>query len=431
MKIFKGTMVHTPAKERFEVFENQYVIVSDEGYVEDITGEVPKELKNVTVDYTDKLIIPAYTDLHLHPFQYPLVGHGYDKELLEWCWRYCSPAEALSLEEEMEKKVCRAVIHDLWKYGSLHSVHFPSGLERNTDTLMAMLQKTGMYAYAGKSQSDLPLFSEKAEETRKQSMESALRLAEKYKDSERVRYIFTSGWSLDTSDELMREMREAALAYNAPFQAHLDENRTEVAWSLQRRPDCSSYSQTYVNCNVFGNDIKTVMEHCVHTTEEEIALLRDRGVYVAHCIHSNLDIMSGVMQLRRYLDEGIRVGIGSDISAGHTLNLADCMRAAVQASKMLALKQDCRPVTISEAFYLATMGGGEFFGRVGCFRKGYQFDALVIDDSGLRLPVSRNPEQRIERYLYCGDDRQIMARYVRGEEIKEPYAGKDGEMYEI
>lgn len=431
MKIFKGNIVHTPTKERFELFENQYIIVSDEGCVEGIAAEVPEEYGDFIVDYTDKIIIPAYTDLHLHPFQYPLIGNGYDKELIDWCFRYCSPTEALSIDEEIEKKVCRAVIHDLWKYGSLHSVHFPSGVERNADTLMEMLQKTGMYAYAGKSQSDLPLFEETAEETKEQSMKSALRLAEKYKDSERVKYIFTSGWSLDTSDALMREMREAALAYQAPFQAHMDENRTEVKWSLQRHPDCANYAETYVKNGVFGDDIKTVMEHCVHTTEEEIALLRDRGVYVAHCIHSNLDIMSGVMQLRRYLDEGIRVGLGSDIAAGHTMNIADCMRAAVQASKMLSLKTGCRPVTISEAFYLATKGGGEFFGKTGCFLTGYQFDALVIDDSELSLPVSRSLEQRIERYLYCGDDRQITARYVKGEEVEEPYAGKDGNAYEI
>lgn len=220
MKILKGNIVHTPTKDAFELYENQYIMVSDDGLVEGISRTIPEEHKDNVIDFTDKLIIPAYTDLHLHPFQYPLVGSGYDRELLQWCWKYCGPAEALSLEAGFEKRTCMAVIHDLWKYGSLHSVHFPTQVERNTDTLMELFTQTGMYCFAGKSQDDLPLFEEEAEETKEESMKAALRLAEKYKDSPRVKYIFTVGWSLDASEEMMREIREAARCMKVPFQAH-------------------------------------------------------------------------------------------------------------------------------------------------------------------------------------------------------------------
>lgn len=98
MKILKGNIVHTPTKDAFELYENQYIMVSDDGLVEGISRTITEEHKDNIIDFTDKLIIPAYTDLHLHPFQYPLVGSGYDRELLQWCWKYCGPAEALSLE---------------------------------------------------------------------------------------------------------------------------------------------------------------------------------------------------------------------------------------------------------------------------------------------------------------------------------------------
>lgn len=421
MKIFKGNIVHTPSKSAFEIYENHYIVVTDDGYVEEIRKDIPEGYEGRIVDFQDKIIIPAYTDLHLHPFQYPLVGNGYDKELLSWAREYCGPAEMLSENETIAATTAMAVIHDLWKYGSLHSVHFPTLLGKNTEVLMDLFQQTGMYCYAGKSQDDLPLFGEFQEETLEESMEESVRLAKKYKDSERVKYIFTVGWSLDASDELLKKIREVALEYNAPFQSHLDENKTEIKWVMQRHPDCKNYSETYEKCGVFGKDIKTNMAHCIHTTEDEIDMLRDNGVYVAHCVHSNLDIMSGIMPLRRYLDEGIHVGIGSDISAGHTLNIIDCLRTTIQASKMLAVSKDIKPITIEEGFYIATKGGGEFFGKVGSFEKGYQFDALIIDDSALDLPVKRTIKQRMERYLYLGDDRQIAARYVRGEEIKEPF----------
>lgn len=421
MKIFKGNIVHTPSKTTFEIYENQYIVVTDDGYVEEIRKEIPSEYGEKVIDFGDKIIIPAYTDLHLHPFQYPLVGNGYDKELLNWCREYCGPTELLSEDETIARKVSMSVIRDLWKYGSLHSVHFPTLSGKNTEILLDLFKQTGMYCYAGKSQDDLPLFNDLPDETLEESMIEAIRLAEKYKNEERVKYIFTVGWSLDASDKLLKKIREAALKYNAPFQSHMDENRTEVKWVLQRHPECKNYGETYEKCGVLGKDIKTNMAHCIYTTEEEIDMLRDNEVYVAHCVHSNLDIMSGIMPLRRYLDEGIKVGIGSDISAGHTLNIIDCLRTTIQASKMLSVSKDTEPITIEEAFYLATKGGGEFFGKVGSFEKGYQFDALIIDDSTLDLPVSRNMKQRMERYLYLGDDRQIVSRIIRGEEIKEPF----------
>lgn len=171
---------------------------------------------------------------------------------------------------------------------------------------------------------------------------------------------------------------------------------------------------------MFGNGIKTIMAHCIHTTEDEIQLLRDSDIYVAHCVHSNFDLASGIMPLRRYLDEGIKVGLGSDISGGHTMNMMDIMRTTIEASKYYFVKEGKKPVTISEAFYLATKGGGSFFGKVGSFEPGYTFDALVVDDDA--FPDMRNVSitERIERFIYNGDDRQIKIRFCDGAELAKP-----------
>lgn len=72
----------------------------------------------------------------------------------------------------------------------------------------------------------------------------------------------------------------------------------------------------------------------------------------------------------------------------------------------------------SEAFYLATKGGGSFFGNVGSFEKGYDFDALVIDDNDLNHD-NYTLEERLERFIYIGDDRNILHRYVCGNLIDE------------
>lgn len=420
-KIIKGTYIYTSDRTHFDIVHDGYAKIDTDGRIQELTDIVPeKELQSGMwqfMDYTGRLIIPAFTDLHLHPFQYPLVGNGYDKELLQWCRIYCGPVEELSREPRFARITCKRVMEELKRWGSLHSVMFPTTDYDNIVTLFDEAERSELYVYAGKSQDDMPLFDRKACETTEESMMLAKKLAETYGKSGKVKYMFVTGWSLDASDKLLTEMGQAAREYGMGFHSHLCENRTEVKWVLQRHPDCETYSDTYNNNYVFGQDVKTVMAHCIHTQEHEIGLLRDNGVYVAHCPHSNFNLASGVMRLRRYLDEGIKVGLGSDISAGHTLNMFDIMRSAIEASKIYYVAENIAPVTVSETFYLATKGGGTFFGRRGSFEKGWHFDALVLDDEEWQRVHPVTDEERIQRMIYRGDDRNIVNRYLDGEEI--------------
>jgi guanine deaminase len=78
-----------------------------------------------------------------------------------------------------------------------------------------------------------------------------------------------------------------------------------------------------------------------------------------------------------------------------------------------------RFLTLSEAFWIATKSAGSFFGKVGSFEPGYEFDALVIDDAVL-YPDEYSLQERLERFIYVGDDRQIIHRFCRGEVVREP-----------
>ena len=87
-----------------------------------------------------------------------------------------------------------------------------------------------------------------------------------------------------------------------------------------------------------------------------------------------------------------------------------CKLEAVKCKKKIHLKEN--------AFYLATKGGGEFFGKVGSFEKGYEFDAVIIDDSVLPHPQELNIRQRVERSVYLSADLlSINAKFVKGKKI--------------
>ena len=69
---------------------------------------------------------------------------------------------------------------------------------------------------------------------------------------------------------------------------------------------------------------------------------------------------------------------------------------------------------------MATKGGGKFFGKVGSFEEGYEFDAFIIDDSNLSIFKPLSIEERLQKFIYTGDDRNIKERYVAGKKIEEP-----------
>ena len=161
------------------------------------------------------------------------------------------------------------------------------------------------------------------------------------------------------------------------------------------------------------------MAHCVHSTDEEIQMIKDQGVYVAHCPESNTDIASGIAPVRRYLDMGLHVGLGTDVAGGFSLSMFRAMADAIQVSKLRwrLMDQTQAPVTLEEAFYMATIGGGSFFGKVGTFEKGYEFDAMILDDSNIRHPQEISTRDRLERLVYLSDDRNLVGKYVQGRKV--------------
>lgn len=153
--------------------------------------------------------------------------------------------------------------------------------------------------------------------------------------------------------------------------------------------------------------------------------MKENGVFVAHCPQSNANLSSGIAPVRTYLKEGIQVGLGCDIAGGTGLSLFRAMSEAIQASKLRWRIQDqtLEPLRTEETYYLATKGGGAFFGKVGSFEAGYEFDAVVIDDSSIRHPYRLPVSARLERLIYLAEEKHTAAKYVAGEKLFDDYRG--------
>ena len=92
--IWKGHVFHSNEKREIEIHENSYVLCED-GLCKGIVSKIPEEWKNAELtDFGDKIIIPGFSDLHVHAAQYSYIGTGMDEELLGWLEKYAFPEEA-------------------------------------------------------------------------------------------------------------------------------------------------------------------------------------------------------------------------------------------------------------------------------------------------------------------------------------------------
>ena len=420
MKIYQANILFTPTPDAFQVLERGFIVVNDAGIVEGVFDQLPEEYQSLPVnDFGDKLLIPAMNDLHVHAPQYRNQGIAMDLELLPWLNTYTFPEESKYKNLGYAEKMYRRFVHDLWANGTMRTVAFATIHPAASMLLADLFRQAGMGAMVG-----LVGMNRNCPETLSNSTEEVVRdtqaLMEHVKGDSLVRAIVTPRFVPSCTPDMLAALGCLAKKYNLPVQSHLSENRSEIAWVKELEPESTCYGDAYQRYGLFG-DTPTLMAHCCYTEGEELRLMKEKHVFVVHCPTSNCNLASGMAPVRTFLDEGVPVALGSDISGGHHLSIFRVMQYALQISKLkyAESKGKMKFLTLSEVFYLATKSGGSFFGKVGSFEKGYEFDALLIDDSDLNID-NYSLLHRLERYTYLGDDRQIAKRFCRGKELAEP-----------
>lgn len=420
MKIYRANIIFTPTPEQFQIMEHGFVVVSDNGLVENVYSELPSQYsKEPIIDFGDKLLIPAMNDLHVHAPQYRNQGIAMDLELLPWLNTYTFPEESKYQDTRYAEKMYRRFVRDLWRVGTMRTSAFAT-IHREASCLLAdLFREAGMGAYIG-----LVGMDRNGPDTLANTVDEMVRdqkaLIEHLQGQDLVRPILTPRFVPSCTPAMMTAYSQLAKEYNLPVQSHLSENRSEIAWVKELEPESTCYGDAYLRYGLFGQT-PTLMAHCCYTEGEELRLMKEHQVFVVHCPTSNCNLASGMAPIRTFLNEGVPVALGSDISGGHHLSIFQVMQYTLQISKLKYAQSEGKMpfLTLSEAFYLATKSGGSFFGKVGSFEPGYEFDALVIDDSDLNMD-NYDLAHRLERYTYLGDDRQIVKRFCRGQEIPEP-----------
>ena len=249
--------------------------------------------------------------------------------------------------------------------------------------------------------------------------------------------IITPRFAPSCTSSMLSELGSLHKETNHPIQTHVSENPSEIALVAKLFPDNISYSHVYDTHGLLTP--RTVLAHGVHLTPDERILIKHRGSKVSHCPVSNTSISSGLCPVRTLLDDGIDVGLGTDVSGGYSASILVAAREAAMVSRTIAAltpedeDKDRQKLSVEECLYLATRGGAKCLGlekKVGAFEVGMCWDAQLVqlasvddgnfesqhtEEEGLvELWGGETWDEKVAKWVFCGDDRNTKRVWVNG-----------------
>ena len=411
-----GDLCFSTAPRHIETMEASYLHVKD-GKCISCYKELPEALSSLEIkDYSGNLIIPGMVDLHLHAPQYAYRGTKMDLPLLDWLNSNTFPEEAKYEDMNYAKAAYKNFVEDLKESPTTRAVIFATLHKEATLCLMDLLENSGLETMVGKVNMDRNSPDYLTEHSAEEALENTRNWLQAIpEDYRHCHPILTPRFTPTCSDALMEGLGKIKKEKGIPLQSHLSENKAEIAWVKELCPGTKNYGESY---DRYGLLQHSVMAHCVHTREDELELLKERECYICHCPQSNTNLQSGAAPVKHFLEKGAKLGLGTDVAGGANLSMFRAITDAIHVSKLRScLLLEDAAITVEEAFVMASLSGGGFFGKAGSFLTGYEADFLVYE----RKRESIREEsllERLEMLLYTEKELfRMKAKFVSGRQI--------------
>jgi cytosine/adenosine deaminase-related metal-dependent hydrolase len=389
-------------------------LLVEDGHVHSAgSGERPDA--NETVDLHGAVITPGLINTHHHLWQNLTRARAQDENLFGWL-KALYPVWA-RLDAEAEYAAARCGLAELALSGCTtifdHHYLFPNGGNELLEAEIRAAQELGVRIVAsrgamdlGESDGGLPPDSvvEDRDDVLAATEEAAL-LA----DGAQVQVAVAPCSPFSVTQELMRESAELARRLGLRLHTHLAETVEEEAFARQE------FGMTPVQyVEELGWALPDVwLAHCVHLSQDDVALFGERGVGVAHCPSSNMRLGAGIAPVRELLDAGVRVGLGVDGSASN--ERGDLFLEVKQALLVARARGGPKAMAVRDAIRLGTRGGASVLGRddIGQLAPGKRADFAVWRTDGLELGGASDP---VAGLVFAGPHR-VHRLYVGGEEV--------------
>jgi guanine deaminase len=367
------------------------------------------------VEYRDKLIIPGMIDCHVHFPQIDIIA-SYGEQLLDWLNRYAYPVEQKFADAAHAAEVADFFVDELLRNGTTTALVFATVHPQSVDAIFDKALQQNMRLLAGKVLMDKNCPEELRDDAQSGYTDS-LALINKWHGKGRLSYAITPRFAVTSSEGQLAEAGRLASEHPDVYvHTHLAEDDDEVELIAKQFPWSVSYLDVYEHFGLVRE--RSVFAHCLHLDDRDRKSLSEHGGAIAFCPTSNLFLGSGLFDLRSANDQGIRVGLGTDVGGGTSLSV---LRTASEAYKVLHLQGQALPPF--DALYLATLGAARALyleDKIGNFEPGKEADFVVLDSratsiTSRRLSKSDDVAEKLFALIMLGDDRSVVATYLMGE----------------
>ena len=368
------------------------------------------------------ILVPGFIDTHVHFPQIRAIG-GLGMPLLDWLERCALPEESKLADVAYAREVAGEFLDGLLASGTTSALVFGSHFAPAMDELFGAAGQRGLNITSGLVLSDRILRPDLLN-TPETALADSADLIGRWHDRGRLRYAVTPRFSLSATDDML-DVCAQLLGKGVWFTSHINENVAEIATVAGLFPGARHYLDTYRRHGLVTE--RSVFAHNVHPDDAELATLAEHGASVAHCPTSNCALGSGLFPLRRHVEHGVHIALGSDVGAGAGLFLPKEALQAYFIQQLLGA--DGLALTPVHLLYLATRAGALALGlddRVGDFAVGKDFDAVWLRPApsstlAVNLRQASDVTDALARVFALSTPADVAAVWLRGQRA----AGQD------
>lgn len=375
--------------------DDRILYVGDGKNVDGVYDElkIPCLIWDREVDCEKNLLMPGFKNAHTHSGMTVLRSYADDLPLKDWLNKQVFPVEAKLTAEDICELTKLAVLEYLTSgITAVFDMYLtPESIARAFDEMGMRCVQVG--AVNNFSQS-LELVEEMYQKlNQKSSLQS---------------YMLGFHAEYTCSPELLKGIAALAHKYKAPVFTHLSETEEEVAGCRERyRVTPLKYLDGLGIFDYGGGGY-----HCVHVTEEEIGIMKAKGLYAVTNPGSNTKLASGIAPISDFLKAGIPVAIGTDGPASN--NCLDMFREMFLVTGLAKLKQkDASAVDAMEVLKMATVNGALAMGLrdADILAAGKLADIIMIDLMQPNMQPINNIPKNI---VYSGSKSNVAMTMIGG-----------------
>ena len=416
MQVHRGHLIHLTGKPTVRDSPQALVSLPDGALAVDDggrivfsgpIGDLPAELSGAaTVDHRPGFLLPGFIDTHVH-FPQTYSGDSYGGgQLLEWLNSCIFPSESRFADADFATAAAADFCDRRIRAGTTAAVVFGSAFPHAQDALFTETRRRGLRIVSGRGIQTVGPDSASALIT---SEEDAIRLTreeiEKWHAADTgdpatalLHVAVVPRFSLSVTRQTLEklgELYDSVRDRGVYFHTHLNENNRPGTGEVDTTKavyEVDSYLDTYDGKFLAGSEVggksllgpRSILAHCVHCTDAELARMAETGTSISHCPTSQQFLGSGTMPWKRTVASGVNISIGTDFGGGDEWLipqvLADSFKVHISEAG-----DDGVSLHPAELLFMGTVGGAralDMEDRIGNLDAGREADFLVIDPAG-------------------------------------------------